>query len=453
MSENKNKIALIDGYGFVFRAFHALPPMTRVDGTPIGAVYGFTNMIIKLLANLDASHIAIVFDSGSKTFRNDIFPEYKANRPPCPDELKPQFSIIREVAEALNLSILERVGFEADDLIATVAKQASRKGFEVLVVSSDKDLMQLVDDQVTMYDAFKNKNITAKEVEAKFSVKPCQVLDVLSLMGDASDNVPGVRGIGPKTAAELINKYETLENLLDNLAEIKQEKRRQLLIDGSEKAYLSKKLISLCETIPISDNMDDYLLKNIDGEKLVNFLEKQGFMALVARVKKDFDIKDNKHLESNLFVQKSDISVSTSNKISSPNSQKSINFEDIKKIIVNEISQIKNFIQGVILNGNLVIDFEWENKHPKAVIMSSIVDHNILREVFYVNIFRKDGNNSVDDLLVIVQSKIDDEKDKFCGFELGEIMQELLPILLDNSINKIGLKQWDRSRFCFLKSR
>ena len=213
----KNKIALIDGYGFVFRAFHSLPPLTRADGTPVGAVYGFTNMLIRLLASLDVSHISVVFDSGSKTFRNEIYSGYKANRPPCPPELIPQFPLIREVAESLNIHILEKVGYEADDLIATIAKNVDKNEFDVVIVSSDKDLMQLVDDHILMFDAMKNKIIGAKEVVEKFMVMPDKVLDVLSLMGDSSDNVPGVRGIGPKTAAELINHYGSLENLLENL--------------------------------------------------------------------------------------------------------------------------------------------------------------------------------------------------------------------------------------------
>ena len=166
------KIALIDGYGFVFRAYHSLPPLTRKDGTPVGAVFGFTNMLIKLLASLEVSHVAVVFDSGSKTFRNDIFPAYKANRPPCPEDLIPQFSIVREAAESLNLAILEKIGFEADDIIATLAKKYSADGDVVLIVSSDKDLMQLIDDRVSMYDAMKNKMITTKEVEEKFFVAP-----------------------------------------------------------------------------------------------------------------------------------------------------------------------------------------------------------------------------------------------------------------------------------------
>lgn len=456
---HQNKIALIDGYGFVFRAFHALPPMTRADGTPIGAVYGFTNMLIKLLATLDVSHIAVVFDSGSKTFRNDLFPAYKANRPACPEELIPQFSIIREVAEALNLLILEKVGFEADDLIATVAKQASREGFEVLIVSSDKDLMQLVDGQVKMYDALKNKMIGEKEVEEKFFVKPNQVLDVLSLMGDASDNVPGVRGIGPKTAAELINQYQTLENLFEHLDEIKQEKRRQILTEGVEKAKLSKQLITLCETVPVSDNMQDYLLQHIDGRKLVNFLEKQGFRALVAKVKKDFNVSDSDQLsvvsgqEGDLFVSQPNLPLS--------NSQKSIFEDDFAKLdsqlieskndgwakikinIISEIFQLKNFIQTAANNGNLIVDFEFENSQPSSVIISSTADDRILKEVFYITIINENPTAFDGDLFSAKPEKNADEK----GLKLADVMTELMPILLDESVNKIGYKVKDLIKY------
>ena len=238
------KIALIDGYGFVFRAYHSIPPLTRNDGTPVGAVFGFTTMLLKLLASLNVSHIAVVFDSGSKTFRNEIFPDYKANRPPCPEDLIPQFSIVRESAEALNIAILEQVGFEADDIIATIAKKSAKAGFEVVIVSSDKDLMQLIDENISMFDAMKNKSISFNEVHEKFSVEPDKVLEVLSLIGDASDNVPGVRGIGPKTASELINQFENIENLYENLDKIKQEKRRAMLVENKDNAFLSKKLIN-----------------------------------------------------------------------------------------------------------------------------------------------------------------------------------------------------------------
>lgn len=294
------KIALIDGYGFVFRAYHSLPPLTNPNGEPVGAVYGFTNMLIKLLAGLDVSHVAVVFDAGSKTFRNDIYPQYKANRPPCPEDLKPQFPIVRQSAESLNLTILEKPGFEADDIIATIAKKSAREGYEVLIVSSDKDLMQLVDDNICMYDAMKNRLIREDEVIEKFMVKPNKVLDILALMGDSSDNIPGVRGIGPKTAAELINEYGSLEGIFENLDKIKQEKRRQCLKDGEENAKISKVLADLKEDVETGiDDIDELKLKDIDPHKLVGFLASQGFKSLVTRVKKEFNISEEVKIPEN----------------------------------------------------------------------------------------------------------------------------------------------------------
>ncbi len=286
------KIALIDGYGFVFRAYHSIPPLARNDGTPVGAVFGFTTMLLKLLASLNVSHIAVVFDSGSKTFRNEIFPDYKANRPPCPEDLIPQFSIVRESAEALNIAIIEQVGFEADDIIATIAKKSAKEGFEVVIVSSDKDLMQLIDENISMFDAMKNKAISFNEVREKFSVEPAKVLEVLSLIGDSSDNVPGVRGIGPKTASELINQFENIENLYENLDKIKQEKRRAMLAENKENAFLSKKLIRLDENVNLGIEIDDLKVRMLDPKKLIGFLENQGFKSLIYKVKKEFNIVD-----------------------------------------------------------------------------------------------------------------------------------------------------------------
>lgn len=284
------KIALIDGYGFVFRAYYSLPPLTRKDGTPVGAVYGFTKMLLKLIAGLDVSHIAVVFDSGSKTFRNEIYPQYKANRPSCPEDLKPQFSIMREAADALNLKVLEMVGFEADDIIATVAKQSEKNGFDVLIVSSDKDLMQLVTDNILMYDAMKNKIITKHEVKEKFLVEPKLVLDILSLMGDASDNVPGVKGIGPKAAFELLTQFGNLENLLDNIHEIQSEKKKQLMLGGVENARLSKQLITLKEDVELGISEEDLKVQLIDPQKLRNFLLLQGFTSLERQIRNEFAI-------------------------------------------------------------------------------------------------------------------------------------------------------------------
>lgn len=358
MSSTPNKkIALIDGYGFVFRAYHSLPPLTRPDGTPVGAVYGFTNMLIKLLAGLDVSHVAVVFDAGSKTFRNEISADYKANRPPCPEDLKPQFSIVREAAESLNLPILEKAGFEADDIIATMAKKSSAEGYEVLIVSSDKDLMQLVNQHVFMYDAMKNKFIGRKEVFDKFAVEPEQVVDVLALMGDASDNVSGVRGIGPKTAAELISEFGDLENLISNIDKIKQKRRHQLMSEGVENARLSKKLITLCETVEVGVTTDDLALQNTDPHKLIAFLEKQGFHSLITRVKKEFGI-------------------ASQSKTSKP--QEESLFDEVKKTEITSVETIDEIRQAAILNGSVTIDLNQD-----FLTISTCKSGGSPKEIFY----------------------------------------------------------------------
>lgn len=278
------KLYLIDGYGFVFRAFHSMPPLSRPDGTPIGAVYGFSNMLMKFLMNHEADMIAVALDSGQKTFRHDIYPEYKSNRPVPPEELVVQFPIIREVVEAFNVQVLEKSGYEADDLIATYTKLAVENGVDVKIISSDKDLMQLVDEKVSMYDAMKDKAISFKEVEEKFGVKPSQVLDVLSLIGDSSDHVPGVKGIGQKGAAELINEFCSLDGIYNNLDKIPQARRKQLLVDGKENAYLSRKLIALDSNTPHTLTLDDLKVRQLDNEKLANFMAVQGFKSLLNRV-------------------------------------------------------------------------------------------------------------------------------------------------------------------------
>ncbi len=277
---------LIDGYGYVFRAYHALPPLTRGDGTPVGAVLGFTSMLLKLKSTSKSDGIAVIFDAGEKTFRNTIYPDYKANRPPAPEDLKPQFPLVREAAEALGLPVVSIPGYEADDIIATYARQAQEQGMEVTIVSSDKDLMQLVGNGIAMYDAMKDKTIGPEQVMEKFGVKPEQVRDVLALIGDASDNVPGVPGIGPKTAAELIAFYHTIENLLAHAADIPQPKRRENLIQNADKARLAYRLITLCDSVPVTQRLEDFSLREPEMEKLMDFLKKNAFRSIVSRVEK-----------------------------------------------------------------------------------------------------------------------------------------------------------------------
>ena len=287
MDQAKTKpehVFLIDGSGFIFRAFHALPPMTRPDGTPVNAVYGFANMLMKLLDDTDADHVAVIFDAARKTFRSDIYPEYKAQRPPPPDDLIPQFAIINELVEAFNVPAVKMEGFEADDLIATYARQAREQGAEVTIVSSDKDLMQLVGDGVRMMDTMKNKMSGPAEVMEKFGVGPEKVVEVQALAGDSVDNVPGVPGIGVKTAALLINEYGDLDTLLERAEEIKQPKRRQNLIEFADLARTSRELVTLKDDVPVERPLESFAVQKQEAEVLLPFLRDQGFKSIVARI-------------------------------------------------------------------------------------------------------------------------------------------------------------------------
>ncbi|NQV98181.1 MAG: DNA polymerase I [Rhodospirillales bacterium] len=288
MTDQPKHVFLVDGSGFIFRAFHGLPPMVSPNGTPVNAVFGFTKMLMKLLADTDADHIAVIFDRARKTFRSDIYPQYKAQRPPPPDELIPQFELVREATRALNVPAVDMEGFEADDLIATYAKQAAADGAIVTIVSSDKDLMQLVDDQITMLDAMKNKVIGADEVFEKFGVGPELVIDVQALAGDSSDNVPGVQGIGIKTAALLIQEYGDLDSVLARAGEVKQPKRRQSLIEQADMARISRQLVTLKIDVPIDVPLSSFAVRQPDPATLVRFLHEQGFKSLVTTMEGRF---------------------------------------------------------------------------------------------------------------------------------------------------------------------
>ncbi|HMK67055.1 MAG TPA: DNA polymerase I, partial [Stellaceae bacterium] len=284
MKKKQHHLYLIDGSGFIFRAYHALPPLTRPDGTPVGAVLGFTNMLLKLVQETDADRIAVVFDTARTTFRNRIYEAYKAQRPDPPDDLIPQFALVREATDALSIARIEQPDYEADDLIASYAKAAVKAGVTVTVVSSDKDLMQLVSDEVSLLDPIKNRPIGAAEVKEKFGVGPEQVIDVQALAGDSVDNVPGVPGIGVKTAAELITTYGGLEELLKRAGEIKQPKRRQNLIDFAEQARISKKLVTLDSDAPLPLPLDALEVKPLDRTKITQFLQTQNFRSLLHRL-------------------------------------------------------------------------------------------------------------------------------------------------------------------------
>ena len=280
----KRHLCLVDGSGFIFRAFYSLPPLTREDGTPVNAVLGFCNMLYALSQEVVYDAMAMLFDTKHPTFRHDLFTEYKANRDAPPEELVPQFSLIREATRAFGVPAIEQVGFEADDLIATYARMAVEEGWEVSIVSSDKDLMQLVRTDVFIIDPKTMKRIGSDEVEAKFGVLPDRVVDVQALAGDSTDNVPGIRGIGLKTAALLINEYGTLDDLLERAGEIKQPKRREALLEQAEMARLSRGLVRLKEDVPVKEELSSLEAKAPDPKVLREFLTAQNFKALLRRL-------------------------------------------------------------------------------------------------------------------------------------------------------------------------
>ena len=307
---------LVDGSGYIFRAYYALPPLSRKsDGLPTGAVSGFSSMLFKLLedsrsddSNNKPTHFAVIFDSARKNFRNEIYKDYKANRSEAPDDLAPQFEYIRKAVEAFNVPSIEQINYEADDLIATYSKQIINAGAKVTIISSDKDLMQLVSKNIRLYDPMKSKVIGEKEVHEKFGVKPTKVIDVQSLAGDSSDNIPGVPGIGVKTAAELINKYNNLENLLKKAGEIPQKKRKQTILENKDSALISKKLVTLKNDVPVKDKIESFLIKEIKKDKLYKFLREMEFNRLLSQAISFYGEPEEKADKKIILKDKIDIS-------------------------------------------------------------------------------------------------------------------------------------------------
>ena len=398
---------LIDGSGYIFRAYYALPPLTRKsDGLPTGAVSGFCSMLFKLLedsksdSNLQKpTHFAVVFDSARKTFRNEIYNDYKANRAEAPDDLAPQFEYIRKSVLAFNLPSVELLNYEADDLIATYVNQILEKGARVTIVSSDKDLMQLYKKNVRIYDPMKNKFISEDDIIKKFGVSSNQVIDVQSLAGDSSDNVPGVPGIGVKTAAELIKKYGTLEKLLDSADEIKQNKRRQTLIENKDKALVSKRLVTLKNDAPIDRNLDEFKLKEIDKDKLYKFLREMEFNRLLSSA-------------ISIYGEPDFLAIKDQNEIKEK--KNSINKKEY--YLINNIDEIDSWIKDAEEVGEVAVDTETSSLDPHQANLIGISLSSVLGKACYIPI----GHKS--------------EK---C-LDKNSVLKKLKPLLEDPSIKKIG---------------
>ena len=280
------KCLLIDSYGFIFRAFYVQPPLTSPEGLPVGAIYGFASMLIKLLQEHNPTHVAAVFDHGGKNFRHEIYPEYKAHRPDVPSELIQQFPIARTVADVFNLKSIELKGYEADDIIATLAKQIEATGEEVIVVSADKDLAQLMSDKIKIFDPTKSKFITEADILEKFGVEPAKIRDILALVGDKSDNIPGVPGFGPKTASDLINQFGSFDNLVEHYSEISSDRKRAVFAENLDKAKLSYELVELKSEIDLGISHDDLVWKKPQLSQLTEFLTSFGFKSLTSRIGK-----------------------------------------------------------------------------------------------------------------------------------------------------------------------
>jgi len=398
---------LIDGSGYIFRAYYALPPLTRKsDGLPTGAVSGFCSMLFKLLEDSKSnenlqkpSHFAVIFDAARKTFRNDIYSDYKANRSEAPDDLVPQFEYIRKSVVAFNLPSVDLRNYEADDLIATYVEQILSKGAKVTIVSSDKDLMQLYRKDVRLFDPMKNKFITSEDITNKFGVEPKKVIDVQSLAGDASDNVPGVPGIGVKTAAELINKYGTLEKLLDNAQKIKQNKRRETLIENKDKAIISKKLVTLKKDVPVDRALEEFRLKEIDKNKLHKFLRDMEFNRLLSSVISAYG-------EPDLKITKTESEINEK--------QQTINKKNYY-LITNE-KEIDHWIDEAEEAGELAVDTETSSLDAHQAELVGISLSTKIGKACYIPIGHKSKGSLKKEI----------------------VLKKLKPILEDKSVKKIG---------------
>ena len=409
MSEIKktDHFYLIDGSGYIFRAYYALPPLTRKsDGLPTGAISGFCSMLFKLLEDSKSdnnlqkpTHFAVIFDSARKTFRNEIYADYKANRSEAPDDLVPQFEYIRKSVLAFNLPSVDLINYEADDLIATYTEQILAKGAKVTIVSSDKDLMQLYKKEVRLYDPMKNKFVTPEDIVNKFGVDSKKVIDVQALAGDSSDNVPGVPGIGIKTAAELINKYGTLEKLLENAQEIKQNKRRETLIENKNKAIISKKLVTLKKDAPIDRKIEEFKLLEIDKDKLYKFLREMEFNRLLSSAISTYGEPDLSSQNVDLEIKKKPQVINKKNYY----------------LIKNE-KEIDKWIKEAEESGELAIDTETSSLDAHQAELVGISLSTKIGRACYIPIGHKSDG--------CLKKEV--------------ILKKLKPLLEDKSVKKIG---------------
>ena len=405
---------LIDGSGFIFRAYHALPPLTRKsDGLPVGAVSGFCNMLFKIIEDQKGSnaptHLVVVFDAKGKTFRSDIYPEYKMNRPPAPEDLIPQFPLTRDATRAFGLACIEQEGFEADDIMATLAVQAREAGGQVTIVSSDKDLMQLVGNGVEMYDAMKNKRIGPEQVEEKFGVAPNRVIDVQSLAGDSVDNVPGAPGIGVKTAALLINEYGDLDSLLERASEIKQPKRRETLIENADQIRTSRDLVTLKTDMEMDCDFDDFQVQAPDPEVVLKFLAEMEFRTMSARI------------ANKLGVSAPEISSDRINNEDQITEAESISINTEKYELIDNVNDLNRWVTKIYQRGYVAVDTETTGLNDMIVDLVGICLSVEIGEACYIPVGHTNGEDDLFGGASLCSGQIN----------LDEALEILRPVLQD----------------------
>ncbi len=404
-------VCLVDGSGYIFRAFYGIPNLTAPDGKPVNAVYGFTNMFLRLTQNIPCDYSLVLFDAKRQNFRNDFFPEYKGTRKEIPEELIPQFPIIREAVKALNLNQLEMEGYEADDLIATYADQALNKGYEVVVVSADKDLMQLIRPGVRFYDPMKDKFFTPEDVKEKFGVYPDKVVDVQALAGDSIDNVPGVPGIGLKTAAQLVNEFGSLQEVLDRAGEIKQNKRRETLLENRENALISLQLVTLKKDVPVEKEIEAYACHKPVFEEIEKFVDLYGFLSLKPRLQRWAEVRCNSLPDEE-------------------NQDLNTVFKEVEKHyeLVQDEQSLMRWADMIKNKGAFAFDTETTGIDPtfdKIVGFSMAVEEGV---ACYVPLTHKPQNR---DLFAL-------ESDEIKQLDFATVAKHLAPIMTDKSILKIG---------------
>ncbi len=450
------RLYLIDGSGYIFRAYHALPPLTRAsDGLSVGAVAGFCNMLWKFLEEMKGSeaptHLAVIFDKSEVTFRNELYPEYKAHRPPTPEDLAPQFPLIRDATRAFNLPCIEMGGFEADDLIATYARQAAATGASVRIVSSDKDLMQLiVDGVIQLYDPMKNRLLGPEAVMEKFGVTPDKVIDAQALIGDSTDNVPGAPGIGPKTAAELITQFGSLDAILERANEIKQPKRRETLINNADQIRLSRVLVTLKDDVAVEEKWEDFAVREPDPAMLLQFLDAMEFRTLSRRVREHYAKEKGLQIVASYAAGGGAATVepvagAPSNAVIEEVERE---FKRDAYKVVRDVAALKDYVTRARREGVVGIDTEADSTDATRAQLVGISLSVAANDAIYVPLAHRGADPRAGELFASEVPEASAAPDTGTQIPLRDALAALHELLQDTSVLKVGLNiKWDIALF------